>query len=102
MALNTERRHEERSEFDKWRKEKEQEQALRQLAAEKARQEEEEERLKQMRAEAEVKAQPIRRYRSLRIKPSDAPLTNPKTPNFSTRLRTRSSHNRSLHLNETS
>ena len=33
------------------------------------------------------KANPIRKYRSVEVKPSDQPLTMPKSPNFSDRFR---------------
>ena len=89
IELNTDRRCEERAEFEKWKKEHEQQIAMQKLAAERAEREREEELLRQMRAEANVKANPIRKYKGVVVQPSDKPLTNPVTPRFSTRSRSR-------------
>ncbi len=92
MELNTDRRAEERVEFEKWKKDREQQAALQKLAAERAQQEYEEQLAKQARAEAEAhaKANPIRKYKNVRIHPSNKPLTAPATPRFSERLKSRS------------
>ena len=65
--------------------------ALQKLAAERAEREREEELYRQMRAEAQVKANPVRKYKGVQIQPSEKPLTNPITPRFSTRTRSRTS-----------
>ncbi len=102
MELNTDRRCEERAEFEKWKKENEQQAALQKQAAEREQHDREEQLYRQMRAEAHVKANPVRRYKSVRIHPSEKPLTVAVTPRFSNRLRSRSVNNRSLGLNDTS
>jgi len=55
--------------------------------------EEQEQQYRQARVAACHKAQPVKKYKLVDVKPSDRPLTQPHTPNFSTRLRSRSSDN---------
>ncbi|NXJ10541.1 TPX2B protein, partial [Odontophorus gujanensis] len=87
FELATEKRAKERQEFEKRlasleaRKEKLQEQARQQE------EEREKEEIAKLRQELVHKANPIRRYRSVEVKPSEQPLTMPKSPNFSDRFR---------------
>ncbi|OXB78533.1 UNVERIFIED_CONTAM: hypothetical protein H355_013258 [Colinus virginianus] len=87
FELATEKRAKERQEFEKRlasleaRKEKLQEQ-VRQREEER-----EKEEIAKLRQELVHKANPIRRYRSVEVKPSEQPLTMPKSPNFSDRFR---------------
>ncbi|XP_022257918.1 targeting protein for Xklp2 homolog [Limulus polyphemus] len=89
LNLHTEQRATEREKFEMWKQQREEE-----LAAELQRrkeQEEEEERARvaQMRIEAVHKAQPVKHFKPVLIKPSDKTLTNPESPVFATRLRVR-------------
>ncbi|NWX37407.1 TPX2B protein, partial [Notiomystis cincta] len=87
FELATERRAKERQEFEKRLAEAE---ALRERYEEHIRQQEEErekEEIAKLRQEMVHKANPIRKYRSVEVKPSDQPLTMPKSPNFSDRFR---------------
>ncbi|NWV18137.1 TPX2B protein, partial [Origma solitaria] len=87
FELATERRAKERQEFEKQLADAE---ALRERNAERIRQQEEErekEEVAKLRQEMVHKANPIRKYRSVEVKPSDQPLTMPKSPNFSDRFR---------------
>ncbi|XP_065422369.1 targeting protein for Xklp2 isoform X2 [Chrysemys picta bellii] len=87
FELATEKRAKERQEFEKrlamleTEKEKLQEEERQQEA------EREKEELSRLRQELVHKANPVRKYRSLEVKPSDQPLTVPKSPNFSDRFR---------------
>ncbi|XP_068063822.1 targeting protein for Xklp2 isoform X1 [Anomalospiza imberbis] len=87
FELATERRAKERQEFEKRLADAE---ALRERYEEKIRQQQEErekEEVAKLRQEMVHKANPIRKYRSLEVKPSHQPLTMPKSPNFSDRFR---------------
>ncbi|OWK56628.1 Targeting protein for Xklp2 [Lonchura striata] len=98
FELATERRAKERQEFEKRLADAE---ALRERHEEQIRQQQEErekEEVAKLRQEmvSELflskgykvhKANPIRKYRSLEVKPSHQPLTMPKSPNFSDRFR---------------
>ncbi|NXQ18131.1 TPX2B protein, partial [Peucedramus taeniatus] len=87
FELATERRAKERQEFEKRLADAE---ALRERYEEQIRQQEEErekEEVAKLRQEMVHKANPIRKYRSLEVKPSHQPLTTPKSPNFSDRFR---------------
>ncbi|NXK48756.1 TPX2B protein, partial [Chauna torquata] len=87
FELATEKRAKERQEFEKRLATIE---ARREKLQEQARQREEErekEEVAKLRQELVHKANPIRRYRSVEVKPSDQPLTTPKSPNFSDRFR---------------
>jgi targeting protein for Xklp2 len=48
----------------------------------------EEKELKSRRKKQVHKAQPVRRFKSVQVKPSEKPLTEPKTPRFVRRQRT--------------
>ncbi|XP_066186832.1 targeting protein for Xklp2 isoform X2 [Sylvia atricapilla] len=87
FELATERRAKERQEFEKRLANAE---ALREEYEEQIRQQQEErekEEVAKLRQEMVHKANPIRKYRSVEVKPSDQPLTMPKSPNFSDRFR---------------
>ncbi|XP_078606623.1 targeting protein for Xklp2 homolog isoform X1 [Branchiostoma floridae x Branchiostoma japonicum] len=85
--LNTVRRAEQRQEFEMQKKMKEEEmEALRQQQ-EAERREQEQVEIARLRKELVHKANPIRHGRPLEIQPSNKPLTNPQTPNFSDRRR---------------
>ncbi|NWS35563.1 TPX2B protein, partial [Polioptila caerulea] len=87
FELATERRAKERQEFEKRLADAE---ALREKYEEQIRQQQEErekEEVAKLRQEMVHKANPIRKYRSIEVKPSDQPLTMPKSPNFSDRFR---------------
>ncbi|NWX70395.1 TPX2B protein, partial [Alca torda] len=87
FELATEKRAKERQEFEKRlayiesMKERHQEQFRQQQ------EEREKEEVAKLRQELVHKANPIRKYRSVEVKPSDQPLTMPKSPNFSDRFR---------------
>ncbi|NXP56114.1 TPX2B protein, partial [Heliornis fulica] len=87
FELATEKRARERQEFEKRLANIE---AMREQRQEKFRQKQEErekEEVAKLRQEMVHKANPIRKYRSVDVKPSDQPLTMPKSPNFSDRFR---------------
>ncbi|NXS08585.1 TPX2 protein, partial [Neodrepanis coruscans] len=87
FELATERRAKKRQEFEKRLADAE---AVRERHQEQIRQQEEErekEEVAKLRQEMVHKANPIRKYRSIEVKPSDQPLTMPKSPNFSDRFR---------------
>ncbi|KAM6248332.1 targeting protein for Xklp2 isoform 1-T5 [Porphyrio hochstetteri] len=87
FELATEKRAKERQEFEKYlanieAKKEKSEEYLRQQ-----KEEHEKEEVAKLRQEMVHKANPIRKYRSVDVKPSDQPLTMPKSPNFSDRFR---------------
>ncbi|XP_072305427.1 targeting protein for Xklp2 [Eucyclogobius newberryi] len=87
FQLLTERRAQERQEFDRLVCEKE---ALRALMEEQQRKEEterEKDEITRMRQEQVHKAKPIKHYRCVKVKKSEMPLTVPQSPNFSDRFR---------------
>ncbi|XP_015737356.1 targeting protein for Xklp2 isoform X2 [Coturnix japonica] len=87
FELATEKRAKERQEFEKRLADLE---ARREKLQQRVRQQEEErekEEIAKLRQELVHKANPIRRYRSVEVKPSEQPLTTPKSPNFSDRFR---------------
>ena len=92
LNLRTERRSEHRKQFDQQLKEKDAEmEALKKQELEKLEKREQEQVEKQRNATVH-KANPVRCYKNVDIRPSDRPVTLPKTPNFSlTRTRHRSS-----------
>ncbi|XP_066527799.1 targeting protein for Xklp2 isoform X2 [Hoplias malabaricus] len=87
FQLSTERRAKERLEFERALKEKEalKVQMEEQLAREK--EEHEKEEIARLRQEQVHKAQPVRRYKPVELKHSEATLTVPQSPNFSDRFR---------------
>ncbi|KAF1486011.1 Targeting protein for Xklp2-B, partial [Pygoscelis antarcticus] len=87
FELATEKRAKERQEFEKRLADIE---AVRERHQEQVRQRQEErekEEVAKLRQEMVHKANPIRKYRSVEVKPSDQPLTIPKSPSFSDRFR---------------
>ncbi|NXI40518.1 TPX2 protein, partial [Galbula dea] len=87
FELATEKRAKERQEFEKRLADTE---AAKERYQEEVRQKQEEhekEEVAKLRQELVHKANPIRKYRSIEVKPSDQPLTLPKSPNFSDRFR---------------
>ncbi|NXD86478.1 TPX2B protein, partial [Halcyon senegalensis] len=87
FELATEKRAKERQEFEKRLADIE---ATKERYQEQVRQQQEErekEEVAKLRQELVHKANPIRKYRSVEVKPSDQPLTMPKSPNFSDRFR---------------
>ncbi|KAJ1903469.1 hypothetical protein LPJ81_003041 [Coemansia sp. IMI 209127] len=87
ILLHTELRGEERREYDDDRKERERirEEVLARKRLEEERREDEE--IKMLRKMLVHKAQPVRRYKTLAIKPSDRQPTIPKTPQWCVRTR---------------
>ncbi|XP_074965095.1 targeting protein for Xklp2 isoform X1 [Phalacrocorax aristotelis] len=86
FELATEKRAKKRQEFEKRLANIE---AVRERHQEQVRQQQEErekEEVAKLRQELVHKANPIRKYRSVEVKPSDQPLTMPKSPNFSDRF----------------
>ncbi|NWH49791.1 TPX2B protein, partial [Fregata magnificens] len=86
FELATEKRAKKRQEFEKRLARIE---AIRERHQEQVRQRQEErekEEVAKLRQELVHKANPIRKYRSVEVKPSDQPLTMPKSPNFSDRF----------------
>ncbi|KAJ2805547.1 hypothetical protein H4R21_001216, partial [Coemansia helicoidea] len=82
ILLKTELRSEERHAYDEDRNERER---IREDVLARKRQEEErreEEEIRQLRKQLVHKAQPIRHFKPVDIKPSDRPLTVPKTPEW--------------------
>ncbi|KAJ2477582.1 hypothetical protein EV174_004573 [Coemansia sp. RSA 2320] len=90
ILLSTELRSEERRAYDDDRLERERirEEVLARKRHDEERREEEE--IKRLRKLLVHKAQPVRHYKPVVIKPSDRPLTVPKTPQWSVRTRQRS------------
>ncbi|KAL8179764.1 UNVERIFIED_CONTAM: hypothetical protein K2H54_072465 [Gekko kuhli] len=86
FELATERRARERQEFEKRLANVEAEKARAQEEAKRLEEEQERERLARLREELVHKANPIRRYQNVEVKPSDQPLTVPKSPDFSDRF----------------
>ncbi|XP_078688319.1 targeting protein for Xklp2 homolog isoform X2 [Branchiostoma floridae x Branchiostoma belcheri] len=85
--LNTVRRAEQRQEFEMQKKMKEEEMEAQRQQQEAERREQEQIEIARLRKELVHKANPIRHGRPLDIQPSNKPLTNPQTPNFSDRRR---------------
>ena len=89
VTLNTDRRAEERQDWESQVAEMQSEVEAQRHAAERQRILQEEEEYRRSRAQAVHKANPIRNYKPMEINPSDKPLTNPQTPRFSDRLKSR-------------
>lgn len=90
-GLATEKRLEERQEYEKWCAEKEQELAGVRAAIEKRKEEEEQVELQKLRKETVHQAQPVRHFNNVMVRPSTKPLTKPVSPRFSQRLAHRTS-----------
>ncbi|KFV05313.1 Targeting protein for Xklp2-B, partial [Pterocles gutturalis] len=87
FELATEKRAKERQEFEKRLANREARRERRQEEIRQQKEEREKEEVAKLRQELVHKANPIRKYRSVEVKPSDQPLTMPKSPNFSDRFR---------------
>ncbi|NWS70978.1 TPX2B protein, partial [Crotophaga sulcirostris] len=86
FELATEKRAKERQEFEKRLADIEAVKKRHQEQVRQQQEEQEKEEVAKLRQELVHKANPIRKYRSVEVKPSDQPLTTPKTPNFSDRF----------------
>ncbi|XP_063152880.1 targeting protein for Xklp2 isoform X2 [Candoia aspera] len=86
FELATERRARERQEFEKRLAELEAEKARLQEAARRVEEERAREEMAKLREELVHKANPIRKYQNVEVKPSEQPLTVPRSPNFSDRF----------------
>ncbi|XP_007474525.1 targeting protein for Xklp2 isoform X2 [Monodelphis domestica] len=86
FQLATERRARERQEFEKQMAEIEAQKAQRLEEARQREEEQKKEELAKLRQELVHKANPIRKYQSVEVKPSEQPLTLPISPKFSTRF----------------
>ncbi|XP_071616160.1 targeting protein for Xklp2 isoform X5 [Heliangelus exortis] len=87
FELATEKRAKERQEFEKRLADSEARKEKLQEVARQEKEEREKEEVAKLRQELVHKANPIRKYRSVEVKPSDQPLTMPRSPNFSDRFR---------------
>ncbi|XP_075756979.1 targeting protein for Xklp2 isoform X2 [Pelodiscus sinensis] len=87
FELATEKRAKDRQEFEKHLAKLETERERLQKKAQQQEAEQEKKELAKLRQELVHKANPVRKYRSQDTKPSDRPLTMPKSPNFSDRFR---------------
>lgn len=99
--LHTELRALRRNEYDQTMKEKEKIAILvkQDLEAEKARKQQEE--INRLRTKSQFRFQPIKQYKPIEIKPSEKPLTNPRSPQLITSTNTShmSSHGSRSRLN---
>ncbi|XP_072487734.1 targeting protein for Xklp2 isoform X2 [Notamacropus eugenii] len=86
FQLATERRARERQEFEKQMAEVEAQKAQKLEEARQREEEQKKEEVAKLRQELVHKANPIRRYQGVEVKPSEQPLTLPVSPKFSTRF----------------
>lgn len=89
FQLNTERRAEKRDEWESWKKTREVEEHAEQAAEERQQQEEERKEIARLRQDLVHKPHPVRHYKPVEIHQSTQPLTDPHTPRFSERLKSR-------------
>lgn len=75
-----------RQEYDAWRCDMEAEEMRRTEEEKEQQQREEEKQIKEMRKQMTTKAQPIRHFKPVSVKPSDKNLTIPQSPKFSDRF----------------
>ncbi|KAM8876816.1 targeting protein for Xklp2 isoform 1-T2 [Synchiropus picturatus] len=87
FELATERRARERQQFEEIASQKESLRAQMEEEQRRRREEEEKEEIARLRQEQVHKACPVRHYKAVEVKKSEAPLTIPKSPNFSNRFR---------------
>jgi len=92
VQLNTDRRALSRLEWEKWKHEKETDAMMERCVREKQRRAAEAAEIARARADAVHKAQPVHHYRPVEIHASSQLLTMPQSPNFSERLRSKTSH----------
>lgn len=93
FELNTEQRSHKRENFEMHKKAREAEIEAAKRQRERQKEEEEKAHVAKMRAEAVHKSQPIKRYKSVEVLPSDRPLTYAESPKFETDRRLRSKVN---------
>nr|XP_022335373.1 targeting protein for Xklp2 homolog isoform X2 [Crassostrea virginica] len=93
FELNTEQRSQKRENFEMHKKAREAEIEAAKRQRERQKEEEEKAAVAKMRAEAVHKSQPIKRYKSVEVLPSDRPLTCAESPKFETDRRLRSKVN---------
>ena len=100
FSLNTNRRAERREEIETFKKEREQvdEELRKQREAE--REKEEKEAIALLRKQLVHKAQPIHKYKTVVVKPSDKPLTEPASPAWSEIKRRRTENYRWKHVQQ--
>ncbi|XP_022240960.1 targeting protein for Xklp2-like [Limulus polyphemus] len=89
INLHTEQRAEEREKFEVWKHQRETELAAKLQKKREQEEKEEKKAIARTRAEAVHKAQPVRQFNTVIIRPSERGLTNPKSPVFATKLRAR-------------
>merc|ERR1711936_701477 len=82
IVLHSDRRAEEREAFDLKVKQKEVDMEGAKREQEERRKREEQEEVARLRKAAVHRAQPIRNYKPVEVKPSEKPLTNPSSPKF--------------------
>uniref|UniRef100_A0A8C6TN55 TPX2 microtubule nucleation factor n=1 Tax=Neogobius melanostomus TaxID=47308 RepID=A0A8C6TN55_9GOBI len=87
FQLQTELRAKERQEFDHLVNEKEALGALKWEQQRKAEEKREKEEIARLRQEQVHKAQPVKHYRTVKVKKSELPLTVPQSPQFTDRFR---------------
>uniref|UniRef100_A0A6I8N3J9 TPX2 microtubule nucleation factor n=1 Tax=Ornithorhynchus anatinus TaxID=9258 RepID=A0A6I8N3J9_ORNAN len=87
FELATEKRARERQEFEKQLAELEAQRAQRQEQERQRQEDDRREALAKLRQDTVHRANPIRKYRSVEVKPSDQPLTTPVSPKFSDRFK---------------
>lgn len=80
--LHTELRAQKRLEFEQSIREKERLAAQQRLVYEQEKQRQEQELIQRLRNKSTFKSQPIRHYRPVEVKPSEKPLTSPKSPHI--------------------
>lgn len=84
--LHTELRAQRRNEFDAIMKEKERLATQQRQLYEQQKQQQEQEHIQRIRSRSLFKSQPIRHYKPIEIKPSERPLTSPKSPHLGSLL----------------
>ena len=87
FELNSDRRAVDRTKFEMQKTTRAMELVGIQRQRERRQQEEEEAIISKLRTEMVHKSNPVRRFRSVEVKPSDKSLTAPESPKFSDRLR---------------
>lgn len=87
IQLETEKRAEERMKFEEHLHAVDVENQANLLHMKEEKEQQEKEEIAMLRRQAVHKANPVRHYKSVEIKPSDKPLTQPSSPHFATSLR---------------
>lgn len=89
LELNTDRRAKERRNFDEQLKRKEDEEEMKRQEEDKKRLEKEKQLKMELRKQAEIKARPMPKYKPPIIARAMKPLTNPQSPAFASKLRSK-------------